>query len=552
MPLKREKEVIMRTEIRKAERWRQIILEFRSNANYENPFLDADIAAEFTAPSGHRIKREAYWDGNNTYKIAFAPTEPGPWSWSITAEEGSGLNGTHGEIECIEYSGDLAIYRHGFLKVHPSGRYLTYDDGTPFFWLGDTHWEFAYRECWDWSNHPGMESMFRGMADRRAAQGFNVYQTNLRSDRSIGGQSNYWRKSSKGALPNVQFYQQELDRRMYYLADRGFVNALGFAWFMSIIDAIEQQKELARYIIARYGALPVIWTLAGEVAGYSGGEVRRKCIDGWREVAKYIENLDGYGTLQTAHYTNERPFAKYYQEEDWFDFTLNQAGHGDYTVSQEDYREFFSKHSAKPFIEGECFYEFCSTLEINGTRLCTADMLRRVAYMSIQLGGCGYTYGAQGIWDCVLEKGNSSPISRIFNRFDITWYEAIDGIGAEQMGYMKTFYEGVHFEEFQPYEDPDIQKETSLFAQWAPLVTVNKNQDRMVIYYVASTRMTTKVKGLQNGLYQVRWFNPRTGEYTDASENLIPIHGAWELPDKKDSDDWLLVAEKQEEINLPV
>ena len=62
-------------------------------------------------------------------------------------------------------------------------------------------------------------------------------------------------------------------------------------------------------------------------------------------------------------------------------------------------------------------------------------MLRRVAYMSIQAGGCGYTYGAQGIWDVVWEKGRPNPMA-LFNRFDITWAEAIDGPGGEQMGYM--------------------------------------------------------------------------------------------------------------------
>ena len=66
-------------------------------------------------------------------------------------------------------------------------------------------------------------------------------------------------------------------------------------------------RKTFRYIVARYGALPMVWTLAGEVAGYSGGEVRQQCIDGWREVAKLVERIDGYGTLQTAHYTNERP-----------------------------------------------------------------------------------------------------------------------------------------------------------------------------------------------------------------------------------------------------
>ncbi len=529
----------------KAEKWRQIILEFKSEAIYENPFADAEIAAVFTAQSGRRIKREAYWDGGNSYKISFAPSETGIWKWNLTADEKSGLNGLRGEIECIDYSGDLAIYRHGFLKVHPSGRYLMHDDGTPFFWLGDTHWEFAYGERWDWSNHPDMDSMFKGMAKKRAVQGFNVYQTNLRSDNFAGGNKNYWIESKNGVLPNAEFYQKELDRRMYYLADSGFVNALGFAWSMSILKDAGLQKNLARYIVARYGALPIVWTLAGEVAGYGREEERTLLINGWREVAEYIEKLDGYGTLQTAHYTNERPFADYYQEESWFDFTLNQAGHGDFTVRPEDYREFFKKYSKKPFIEGECFYEFCSTLEENGTRMCTADMLRRAAYMSVQLGGCGYTYGAQGIWDNVLEKGQSSPIGIIFNRFDITWYEAIEGIGAEQMGYMRAFYEKVHFEELKPYTSPDNKAEMNVFEKMPPLVTINKNKDRIIVYYGDSTTTTAEINGLQKGVYQLMWFNPRNGEYLTYSENLISIDGEWKLPVKKDKGDWLLIAEKK-------
>lgn len=524
----------------KAEQWRQIILEFKSEANYENPFLDAGINAVFTAPSGRQIKREAYWDGADVYKVSFAPTETGIWTWRINTENASGLNGTRGEVECIPYTGDLAIYRHGFLKVHHSGRYLIHDDGTPFFWLGDTHWEFAYNERWNWSNHPEMDSMFQGMADRRVAQGFNVYQTNLRSDKLMGGEQRYWQETPQGIVPNVEFYQKELDRRMYYLADLGLVNALGLAWFMSILHNPAQQKHLARYIIARYGALPIVWTLAGEVAGYQGGEERMLCINGWREVAKYMEELDGYGTLQTAHYTNERPFANYYQEEDWFDFTLNQAGHGDFIVSRDDYKDFFQKYAKKPFIESECFYEFCSTLEENGTRMCTADMLRRVAYLSIQLGGCGYTYGAQGIWDNVLEKGNPGPMSLIFNRYDIPWYEAIDGIGAVQMGYMKDFYEKYHFEELLPYQEPEEKKDISPFSKRAPLVTINEARNRMIIYYEDSTRSTKKIDGLASGTYQAIWFNPRSGEYQLESD-LLQINGGWESPAKKENGDWLLV-----------
>ena len=47
----------------------------------------------FTGTSGRRIRREAYWDGGNTYRIAFAPTEIGMWSYRLEAPEETGLSG---------------------------------------------------------------------------------------------------------------------------------------------------------------------------------------------------------------------------------------------------------------------------------------------------------------------------------------------------------------------------------------------------------------------------------------------------------------------------
>lgn len=523
--------------------WRQTILEFEIQYDYANPFKDVTIKAYFTGPSGLVIIREAYWDGARSYKVSFAPTELGTWCYSLEAEEKTGLNNLTGELECVEYKGALPIYQHGFLRVHPSRRYLTYNDGTPFFWLGDTHWEFAYKERFDESNHPHMDSMFKGMANKRVEQGFTVYQTNLRSDAVMGGDTYYWSKTEHGKVPNITFYQQELDRRMYYLADLGLVNALGFAWFMSILDQIELQKDLARYMIARYGALPIVWTLAGETAGYGDADEKKRCIDGWREVALYVEAMDSYNSLQTAHYTNERPFASYYQEEAWFDFTLNQAGHGDYPVSVSHYREFLEKYSQKPFIESECFYEFCSTLEENGTRLCTADMLRRVAYLSIQLGGCGYTYGAQGIWDNVWEKGQSN-LMKLFNRYDVTWYEAIEGIGAVQMGYMKKFYEKVHFEELYPYQGEKDDQSGNPFGKKLPLITITKDAKRAVLYYADTARKKCNLKGLNEANYSATWFDPRTGNDSIAIKRFYAEGGVWEIPVKPDEGDWLLLIEQ--------
>lgn len=523
----------------KFEMYRAGILTFESKVNYDNPFLDCVISATFTSSSGIQVVREAYWDGENIYKISFAPIELGVWTYTLQANEETGLNNLSGEIEAIEYSGDLDIYKHGFLKVSEDKRYFIYSDGTPFFWLGDTHWEFSLKEKWDESNHPEMDSMFKGMVDRRVKQGYNIYQTNLRSDEMMGGEKNYWVADN---IPNVEFYKNELDRRMNYIADNGIVNALGLAWFMSIENNVEKYKNLARYIIARYGALPMIYTLAGEVGGYDKTK-QSFYIDKWREVALYINEMDGYHHLKTAHYTNERPFAEYYQDEEWLDFTLNQAGHGDFVVSVDDYKEFLNKHNDKPFVEGETMYEFCSTLEENGSRMVTDSMVRRVAYLSIQVGGCGYTYGAQGIWDTYYEKGDPNYMG-VFNKYNVTWYEGIDGIAGEQMGYMRKFYEDQNFETLYPFV---AGKETigDPFGKKLPLITVSKDKKHWVLYYPESTRKSSKLKGLNNATYSLVWFNPINGKYSEKQEVVIE-NNEWDIPKKPDQNDWCLVLKEKE------
>lgn len=518
---------------------RVICLKFESAKRYDDPFLDCRITADFTGPSGRVITREAFWDGGATYGITFAPTETGIWSYVLSAPKDTGLDGVAGQTECVPYTGSLDIYKHGFLKISDDRRYFTYADGTPFFWLGDTHWEFSYRERWAESNHPGMDSMFKGMIDKRAAQGYTVYQTNLRSDACMGGARYYW---DDAGLPNVEFYQKELDRRMYYLADRGIVNALGLAWFMSVENSTEKYKNLARYIAARYGALPLVWTLAGETGGYDQAK-QDFYINEWRKVAVTLRESDSYHHPMTAHYTNERPFPSYYQDEEWMDFTLNQAGHGDYVVSVDDYRDFLEKHGDKPFVEGEAFYEYCSTLEENGTRLCTDAMLRRAAYLSVQAGGCGYTYGAQGIWDVVWEKGQDNPMS-LFNRYDVTWAEAIDGPGGEQMGYMRRFYEQQKFWELYPYQTKREQSGDP-FGKKLPLATVTKDHRRWVFYYPQAARKSAAVRGFHPGAYTMQWFNPRSGEYDTAIHEFTVQNDTWDIPVKPDLDDWCLVVKEK-------
>ena len=544
------------------------IIPMSAARDYENPFLDCRVEALFTPPEGtvgpdgcpvKPVRREAYWDGGRDFKLSFAPTVAGTWHYQVHAPADSGLEGITGTVEAVPYSGDLAIYQHGFLRVSDDHRYLTYADGTPFFWLGDTHWGFVAGEKWDWSNHPQMDSMFRGMVDRRKAQKYTVYQTNLRATmedyvpkedddpqfvRRMFA-THYWVDGKAGVMPDVAFFQNEVDQRMHYIADAGLVNANGFTWAGSIIGHEEAHRNMAHYFIARYGALPMVYNLAGEIAGYMP-EQREAAIAGWRRFGKYLKAIDadGYHQLVTVHSTTRRPFEDYYYGEDWHDFVMNQAGHGDYSLEPAVFRDFFATHIGKPFVEAESMYEGCSTLEPNGTRKCTPEMMRRVAYLSIQSGGCGYTYGAQGIWDHVLEKPEKLPMSG-FNQFGVTWYEAIDFPGAASLQYMRELYERWGFWRLHPAQEI-IGPDTSRPGLWAvaarlPYTSASENRDVVLCYYYPEEAGSFVIRELIDGAsYTAEWFDPRTGAY-EHYQDFTPADGQWIAPDRKDYGDWVLV-----------
>ena len=98
----------------RTERYRVLILTFESEKMFANPFLDCCVKAVFTGPSGQTIVREAYWDGENVYRVAFAPTEEGIWSYAVNAPGETGFDGAEGQVECVPYQGELALYRHRF------------------------------------------------------------------------------------------------------------------------------------------------------------------------------------------------------------------------------------------------------------------------------------------------------------------------------------------------------------------------------------------------------------------------------------------------------
>ncbi len=160
---------ICETEDATTDQWRTIELSFTSDTSYSDSFNELDLDVIFTHTDGAELKVPAFWNGGNNWMVRFAPTLTGVWTYNTvcTDEANTGLHNKFGCLTCIEYKGDLELYKKGFVKTTADLRYFTYDDGTPFFYLGDTHWNIPANSL----------ANFKTIIDKRIDQGFTVIQS---------------------------------------------------------------------------------------------------------------------------------------------------------------------------------------------------------------------------------------------------------------------------------------------------------------------------------------------------------------------------------------
>jgi hypothetical protein len=91
----------------------------------------------------------AYWDGGTAFTFRTSFPYQGTWKWTAVCEEpcrdSRTISPASGTVTVSVRRQSPIIYSRGFLDVHPSGRYLKHQNGTKFFWLGDTAWAAPMR-----------------------------------------------------------------------------------------------------------------------------------------------------------------------------------------------------------------------------------------------------------------------------------------------------------------------------------------------------------------------------------------------------------------------
>lgn len=544
-----------------AEIWVANEAEFQSPVSYERPFYDVEFDFVFThKESNKELRIPAFWDGEDTFKVRFALTDLGEWNYKIfCSDESNSLNGEEGTVNCIEYSGEHEIYRRGFLKTQD--RYFVYADGTPFFYLGDTHWHMVLEdiEKEEVQEDGRVASRFEYTLLRRKEQGFTVIQSQPLG-KVYKGRNSYFVDLFTADFDDAQLSRfQNLDKYFKLIADMGFVHTNSQLGYVSDLgDNMRTMKEgelerLCRYWVARYGAYPVMWTLAQECDNdyyYGSGQFYFTAeTNPWKQVAAYIQKYDSYHNPMTAHQENSgstlasNSAFKDVEGHNWWAAQINYSWYEGTQFSV--YKNYWTLGGGKPLVKYETAYDHYWT-NTKGARL--------HGWMAFLNGACGYGYGSQKIWSAnesygvwagaYTDKTISTGVDTV-TKLDqsITWQESLELPASKQLGYMKNYLEERQWWTFTPCFDS--------YNYFIPAEKLNnhygaaRNQDGdMVIYFYNYGYETGTLNGLSPySNYRCRWFNPNTGHYKEDFTAISNELGQLEIGQKPDSDDWVFSAE---------
>jgi hypothetical protein len=517
---------------------------YSSGKGYQDPFHEVEVEVVFTDPDGEERRVPAFWAGENTWRVRYASPKVGRHRYrSVCSDESNpDLHGVEGVLEVTPYRGNHPLFQHGPLRVSGNRRYLEHHDGTPFFWLGDTWWMgLCQRLRW-----PGD---FRALVADRVAKGFTVIQivAGLYPDmpafdeRGANEAGFPWERDYARINPA---YFDMADLRIDYLVRSGLVPCLVGCWgYFLPWMGVERMKQHWRNLVARYGAYPVVWCLAGEgIMPYYLSEAKEQDSifqkKGWTELAAYVRAIDPYHHPITIHPTDSA--RRQVEDPALLDFDMLQTGHGDRTSIPNTVRQVVGSYQGTPrmpVINGEVCYEGIG-------EACRQEVQRFMFWACLLNGACGHTYGANGIWQVNTREQPYGPSPHGMAWGHTPWEEAYQLPGSAQLGRGKRLLERYEWWRFEPHPEW-VEPHWSEENFHAPYAAGIPGEVR--IFFLPWFTPTVRVKGLEPGVhYRAFLFNPADGSEQDLGHVAPDTAGDWPLPLARLPifQDWVLVLER--------
>ncbi len=521
--------------IENVSQWNTHEITLTAISDYDNPYTDVEVWALFTNQKGDSLKRPAFWDGDKTWKLRFAPPDSNAnWTWQTYASNktDTGLQGQTGALSSIPYSGNNTLIKNGLLKMSEQHRSVVHHSGKSFLMVAETPWSLPFRAT---------KEQVEIYALNRQEKGFNTaLLLTLQPDTKAEGPNmrnteqgfkRAFQDLSDGHLNQINIaYFQYYDALVKTLLAHGIVPVHqpvfnGFGWKgLQVLGTMLNADEYVRYckyLLARYGSMPAFWLVSADHDGKDPGT---------KESGEMFQEWDCYQQPTGIHYnpcddyiadwakTNPKKHCMHYnkshQNEEWLDFQWAQTGHSDEHLYHK-VAQMYDNLPAKAVANGEPTYEGMNNGG-NGLGWWQGEE----AWMQLMHGGTmGVVYGAAGIWQWKItpnEEGWGPWADQ-----PLSWKSAMELEGSTYVGLVAKILKELDFS--------DIEKRWDL-ANGKPLLA---KEGKLYISYL-NQGGDIEIDNIPTTL-NYRWINPKTGEVKQIGK---PTDKKLKAPDKNP---WVLI-----------
>ena len=434
------------------------------------------------------------------------------------------------------------------LKVSADRRFLVQADGRPFFYLADTAWELFHRL----DRKDAAEYL-----KTRAAQGYTVVQAvalaeldgladpnpygklplidkdptrpaiTPGSNPAKSGEYDYW--------DHVDYIVDEANRNGIYV---GLLPTWG-SWVVrnprkdEAIFTTASAQRYGEFLGKRYGRKGVIWILGGDRSPEGVEEIWRAMAKG---IATGVAGKEDYdAVLMGFHPRGGASSSTSFHNDVWLDVNMQQTGHGlaEAVRSWERIARDYALTPPKPVIDAEPLYEDHPLAFRSRDNGYSFDAhVRQRAYWDLFSGSCGHTYGNHAVWQMY------APGRKPINGPLMYWYEAIHRPGANQMRYVRELIES----------RPVLSRvpDQSLVAdalQGADHIAATRGDGYAFVYDAQGRPFTLNLGKISGTRVRCWWYNPRSGDSTDAGEFENTGSRALVAPSEGFGSDWVLIVD---------
>jgi hypothetical protein len=423
------------------------------------------------------------------------------------------------------------------LKVTPNGHFLEYQDGTPFFWLGDTGWDLFFKLNL---------KQIKAYLDNRAAKGFNVIQAVAISEQSgLLAPNRYGEvplKNLDPTQPNSKYFAP-IDRTIQLAAARHIFIGLLPTWGDKVAKMWGTGPEIfdslnaytyGKWLGNRYkNAWNIIWIVGGDRPAFSDTMDWRPV---WRAMIRGIREGTGGKAIVTYHPSGESSSSRFWSNDSsYLDVNMMQSGHRIHDFPAWDWiRKDYDLQPPKPALDGEPNYED-HPVNWNPKNGYFRDYdVRKQLYRSVFSGACGITYGHNSIFQFY------GPGDKKINFADRYWTEALDRPGAFQAGYLKRLILSRPSLNRIPDQSMIMSGQGNENAHY---ITAFHDTDSTyaMIYLPAGDKIEINTACIKAKTIKASWFDPKTGKIA-RSFSLNPGNTHWFIPPTTGmKNDWVLI-----------